>query len=136
MWMDKDKYEEWYKHNSVKIHETEIDLIVKLAKTDLDEYLQGDYSLMKLKDYTSKTHFLFRFDNGYGASLICGNGSIGFEDVKYEMALIKWYPNTLMEPYCYRVIYDKNRFKDVVGYLDPDDVIDLLKYIKRKHKRK
>ncbi len=135
MFMEEIKYKEWYERNRIKIHTTEIDLIVALAKTDLDEFIQGDYSLMKYNDCYSKTHFLFRFNNGYGASIICGNGSIGFEDAKYEMALIRWYPKFADEFY-YQLVYDKNRFKDVVGYLSPNDVVDLLKYIKRKHKRK
>lgn len=70
--------------------------------------------------------YVFRFKNGYGASVIKNKYSYGNEDNLWELAVIvfvntrKWY-----------LCYDSPITDDVEGYLSNRQVRALLKRIKR-----
>ena len=65
----------------------------------------------------TKEHCVFKFDNGYGASVIRGFGSYGYQDGLYELAVLG--PGG-------RLVYDTPITDDVLGHLTPDEVNDLL----------
>jgi hypothetical protein len=63
---------------------------------------------------------LFRFDNGYGASIINNDMSYGI-----ELAVIYW------EGEDFHLIYDTPITDDVIGYLDRDRAETLLEAIEK-----
>ena len=65
------------------------------------------------------TQLLFRFDNGYGASLINHSGSYG-----NEIAVIEWAGAN------YDLVYDTPITDDVLGWLSPDEIETVLDAIK------
>lgn len=64
--------------------------------------------------------YLFKFKNGYGASIIKNWYSRGGPEGFYELAVLK---NG-------KIIYNTPIANDVVGWLDPDEVEELLDKIK------
>lgn len=63
------------------------------------------------------------FENGYGASIVKGAGTFGYEQDLYELAIIDWNDE---------IIYDKGITEDgVAGYLKTDDVFELIEEIKQ-----
>ena len=60
-----------------------------------------------------------KFPNGYGASVIMGVGTIGGSQLLYELAVLKG------DDLC----YDTPITDDVIGYLTPEVVTDLLRQI-------
>lgn len=78
------------------------------------------------------THYLFKFDNGLGASVIkIEDRSYGYSDDLWELAIIQWW-----HPFEYHLIYmneitgNDDDSDDVYGYLTDEEVRDLLKQIK------
>ena len=65
--------------------------------------------------------YLFEFDNGYGASVIKGPGTYGYEEGLYELAVLK----SDGEGQSY-ICYDTGITSDVIGYLSVEDVNNLL----------
>ena len=57
------------------------------------------------------------FDNGYGASVICHNYSYGGKDGLYELAVLDKDGE---------LTYDTPITSDVIGYLTPEDVTEIL----------
>lgn len=70
----------------------------------------------------------FRFENGYGASVIKHWGSFGFEEDKFELAVLWW--NGLDHGLC----YDTEITDDVIGHLTNQEVMDILRKIKALNK--
>lgn len=73
--------------------------------------------------FKTKTHMggpqrLYRFDNGYGASVVNNMWSRGT-----EMAVIKWNGNN------FHLVYDTPVTDDVINYLDEDGVCEHLERI-------
>lgn len=69
--------------------------------------------------------YLFKFDNDFGASVIKGYGTHGYEDDKWELGVIHW------DPYGnYHLTYETRLTDDVIGWLSVEDVNDLLDKIK------
>lgn len=62
----------------------------------------------------------FEFDNGYGASVICHDGSYGHEKGLFELAVTKEG----------KLDYSTPIANDVIGWLTREDVFDLLEKIK------
>lgn len=67
---------------------------------------------------------IYKFENGYGASVVKAYGSYGNEDDLWELAVIKfdeesWY-----------IYYKTPITNDVIGYLSDDDVEEILIKIK------
>jgi hypothetical protein len=73
--------------------------------------------------FKTKTHMggpqrLYRFENGYGASVVQNMYSRGT-----EMAVIKWSGND------FRLVYDTPITDDVINYMDEDEVQETLRRI-------
>lgn len=66
------------------------------------------------------TQRLYRFDNGYGASVVRFSGSYGNEYGLWELAVIKWSGES------YELTYDTPVTDDVIGWLSDDEVQDNL----------
>lgn len=64
---------------------------------------------------------LYRFDNGYGASVICHSGSYGNENGLWELAVIRYTDGDK-----YVLDYSTPITDDVIGYLDEDEISALL----------
>lgn len=64
---------------------------------------------------------LYRFDNGYGASVICHSGSYGNDRGLWELAVIRYTDGDK-----YVLDYSTPITDDVIGYLDEDEIIALL----------
>jgi len=67
-----------------------------------------------------KGQWLFRFENNYGASVIKRFGSYGYEEDKFELAVL----------YDDHLTYNTPITDNVIGYLDNDEVLKLLEQIK------
>lgn len=65
-------------------------------------------------------HKVYKFDNGYGASVVCHLGSYGAPNGLFEVAVMK---NG-------KIVYDTPITNDVVGWLDFADVAEVLEKIK------
>ena len=70
------------------------------------------------------TQRLYKFDNGYGASLVRHPGSLGFESNLYEVAVIRW-----VEPDAWKLCFTSPITDDVIGNLDEDHVMAVLESI-------
>lgn len=68
----------------------------------------------------NKYHKVYKFDNGYKASVVCNSGSYGGNDGLFEVAVMK---NG-------EIVYDTPVTNDVVGWLDFAGVADILEKIK------
>lgn len=85
--------------------------------------------IFKQYQYTAKNapnnrQAIFKFPNGYGASLIQSKWSYGGNDGLFEIAVLSW--NTDDE---YDIDYSTPVTDDVIGYLSKEDVIDILQQI-------
>ena len=90
-----------------------------MTYTKLD-YTGYENQLAKSGNYLGGYYWEFMFPNGYGASVIKHRGSYGSEDDLFELAVLKDG-----EGLCYSTpITD-----DVIGWLDNQEVLDLLKKI-------
>lgn len=63
---------------------------------------------------------LFRFENGYGASVIRGPYTYGGPEGLFELGVIVWGGNN------YELTYDTPLTDDVIGYLSDAEVVQLL----------
>ena len=84
----------------------------------------------ELKMFGDSYSYEFRFENGYGASVIKHIGSFGYKQDLFELAVIKRYDND-----DYYLCYDTPITDDVLGYLTNDDVLKLLERIKKLEKK-
>jgi hypothetical protein len=64
------------------------------------------------------------FSNGYGASIIKGQGSYGGSEDLYELGVIK-----MNEDYSWDLCYTTEITDDVIGFLTPEDITSLLERI-------
>lgn len=69
--------------------------------------------------------YLFRFDNGYGASVVKHCGSYGSNKDLWELAVIHFDG-----PVSWHIVYDTPVTGDVEGYLSDGDVRNLLNKIR------
>ena len=74
----------------------------------------------EVNDGTQKLYF---FDNGYGASVVCHSFSYGHEAGLWELAVIKGTQGK------WSLEYDTPISDDVLGWLNNQDVEDLLEKI-------
>lgn len=63
-----------------------------------------------------------RFENNFGASVVCHNFSYGSNKGLFELAVLE-FPNETDE---YSLTYDTEITDDVLGYLNEEDVQELL----------
>ena len=71
-----------------------------------------------MRDGTQVVH---KFENGYGASVVCHEFSYGGDQGLKELAVIKFYDGDK-----WHLCYDTEITDDVLGYLTDEDVADLL----------
>jgi len=64
------------------------------------------------------------FSNGYGASIIKGQGSYGGSEDLYELGVIK-----MNEDYSWDLCYTTEITNDVIGFLTPENITSLLERI-------
>lgn len=79
----------------------------------------GKYSPTESRTELGNERYIFQFTNGYGASIIKNWYSRGGPEGFYELAVLK---NG-------KIIYDTPITNDVVGWLDKNDIAELLKRI-------
>ena len=72
-----------------------------------------------------RKQYLFKFPNGYGASVVIGTWTYGGDKGLWEMALIKFLDNGKHE-----LVYEYDFNEDVIGYLDHFEVEKLLNKIR------
>lgn len=73
------------------------------------------------------TQRLYRFENGYGASVIQAEYSYGGNDGLWELAVLKFEG---VSNYDFKLCYDTPITDDVIGYLTEEQVQALLIAIK------
>lgn len=71
-------------------------------------------------------HWLFRFPNGYGASVISGAIAYGSATAPYELGVVKWNTNE-----DYQLCYNTPIAQDVIGHQTEQDVLQLLDQIQQ-----
>ena len=84
-----------------------------------------DYLLSKKPKFDG-IHYLFRFENHYGASIIKHRGSYGYNKDLWELAVIYF----VRDSDDFMLDYDTEITDDVVGHLTDERVRELLKRIK------
>lgn len=76
---------------------------------------------------------LYRFANGYGASVVRGRGTYGEADGLWELAVVKWVPtgrcDHSLEGWSFRLCYDTPLTDDVLGWLSEAEVDAALERI-------
>ena len=70
------------------------------------------------------TQRIYKFENGYGASLVRHSGSYGNESGLYEIAVIQW-----TEPDVWEITYSTPITKNVLGWLNWDVAMSALERI-------
>lgn len=63
---------------------------------------------------------IYKFDNGYGASVVCNFGTYGAKDGLFEVAVLKGDD----------ICYDTNITNDVIGWCDFAKVAEILERVK------
>lgn len=86
----------------------------------IDEKLTIKDKVMSNKNKEPNYQRVYKFNNGYGASVVCNTMSYGHSDGLFEVAVLKG------EKLC----YDTDICNDVVGYCDFAEVAELLERIK------
>ena len=69
--------------------------------------------------------WIFKFENGYGASVVKHFGSYGFDEDLFELGVIEFHGYG-----CHNLTYDTPITDDVIGYLTNDEVLEYLEKIK------
>lgn len=72
-------------------------------------------------------HKLYRFDNGYGASVVRSRSSYGGPKGLWEVAVIVW--NSINNDW--NLCYSTPITHDVIGYLEEDQVNTVLSFIEK-----
>lgn len=96
---------------------------------DLEEYLVDTYQDC-IMGY-SGIHYILKFPNGYGASIIKTFGSYGYEKDLWEMAILI-FETTDLGPGPYEIAHNTSIIKNdcVLGNLSDDEVIEYLRKVK------
>lgn len=67
----------------------------------------------------------FKFDNGYGLSVVCNTGSYGNNEGFFEAAILDYSQDVDG-----KITYNTPVAEDVIGWLDFSDVADLIEKVK------
>lgn len=79
------------------------------------DMLSNKFLVKKLSAHDGP-HFLYRFPNDYGASIVCHSFSYGGEEGLFELAVIVWENEN-----DYKLVYDTPVTDDVLEWLTPAD---------------
>lgn len=82
-------------------------------------------AIIKRNRLHNGTQVIHRFNNNYGASVVCHKFSYGGGDGLFELAVIKFKGND------WTINYATPITSDVLGYLTQEDVNDLLARIEK-----
>ena len=93
----------------------------KLKYEGFDNYLLGKGFI------DGGVHYVFRFENGYGASVIKAYWTYGGMKDLWELAVIRFFGEENDE---YKLDYDTEITDNVCGYKTDDDIRELLARIK------
>lgn len=93
------------------------------AKRDFRKKNLAEYSTQQFEVGTGH-HWIYRFPNGFGASVIFTPYSYGTYKMLYELAVIRFLSNE-----DYHLTYDTPITDDVLGYLSTREVCELLREI-------
>lgn len=74
---------------------------------------------------SEELQYIFKFENGYGASIIKNIMSYGHAQDLFELAVIEF-----IDEFTWKICCSTDITDDVLGYLENDDVLDLLERIK------
>lgn len=91
----------------------------------IDDHFK-QYMIEKFEDELKGIHYIFKFPNDYGASVIKGKYTYGCERDLWEMGLIFFNENG-----DWLITYERDFDDDVKGYLTDDNVNELLEKIKK-----
>jgi len=69
---------------------------------------------------------IFRFRNGYGASVVQHKGSYSGDKGRYELAVAMWDSERDND---WGICYSTPITNDVLGHLEPSDVFDILNQV-------
>ena len=81
------------------------------------------YAELEQNPIKGGVQYIFKFDNGYGASVVCHRFSYGGSEGKWEIAAVRF------ENGDWDIDYDTSVSANVIGWLDVDGVNDLLDQI-------
>jgi hypothetical protein len=87
------------------------------------KFLRGNHKTfddLEFIDNSGSRSARIQFENGYGASIVIGPYSYGGTEGFYELAVLDSNGN---------ITYDTHITNDVLGYLSPYDVTEVLKKI-------
>ena len=82
-------------------------------------------NLLFYQDNKFRKHWVYKFDNGYGASIIKGLYVYGTKFFPYELCIIKFGENGYFEPVEVETFVD-----NIKGYLNIKEVKEYLEQIK------
>ena len=88
------------------------------------KYDKFEKYLYKVRE-ESNLHYIFKFDNGYGAIVVKNKFSYGHEQDLFELSVIKF-----VDEFTLNLCFSTEITSDVIGYLNNDDVLELLERIK------
>jgi len=71
-------------------------------------------------------HRIFKFDNGYGASLACSKRTYGGDDGLWELAVVTF---TSDDPHDFDIVYNTPITDDVLGWLTYSDAMKIVRQI-------
>lgn len=101
----------------------------KLNCEGFEEFMIDD----KPNEQLGGAHYIFKFPNGYGASVIKHIGSYGFSEDLWELAAIKFETDlseAMHKPDDWRITHIAELDLDIEGYLTDERVRELLNDIK------
>lgn len=103
---------------------------LSLDYQEFDEYLVDTYKDC-IQGYTG-IHYIFRFPNAYGASVVKTFGSAGYLDDMWELAVILYEEKDKKSPDEYVLVYPYQivKHKCVLGPLNDSQVREILQKIK------
>jgi hypothetical protein len=91
---------------------------------------EGFEEFMVHKEYRlGGVQYQFRFDNGYGASVVKARGTYGYEQDLWELAVLTWDKSSNGE-WDYDLNYYTPITDDVVGYCTDQKIREYLQQIK------
>lgn len=100
-------------------------MIFELNYEGFEKYLKRIY----YKD-VSIIRYRFKFDNGYGASVVTHDFSYDHESDRWELAVLRYGRDDDFE-----LDYDTEITDDVLGWLTNEEVLDLLGRIQKLNRR-
>lgn len=77
------------------------------------------------REFDDGVQYIFKFNNGFGASVVKSIGTYGHAQDLWELAVIR-----IKDDYTFDLVYDTDVTDDVIGYLTDDKVNELLDRIK------